>query len=111
MKEWAAGRWAAELAAREGPLALFVHTPLCGTCAVARRMLEVAEASSDGVEVQAANLNLMPGLAEQFRIESVPCLLTRLPDGTWRKRYRFGTVMEVAASLDALLAPDDAQGR
>ncbi|MBB6669175.1 thioredoxin family protein [Cohnella nanjingensis] len=102
MREWEAGRWTAELDAHEGPLALYVHTPLCGTCAVARRMLEVAEAATPGVEVRSANLNLMPGLAERFRIESVPCLLTRLPDGTWRKVYRFGSVMEVAGNLAPL---------
>lgn len=99
MIEWEARSWERELESRQGALALFVYTPLCGTCAVARRMLEVAEASLPGVRLFAANINTMPGLADAYRIESVPCLILRHRDGSWEKKYRFGSVVEVRERL------------
>ncbi|KJD43413.1 thioredoxin family protein [Paenibacillus terrae] len=56
-------------------LALFVYTPMCGTCAAARRMLEVAEhLLPEGVVVQ-SNINYIPELVQEHRISSVPALL------------------------------------
>lgn len=56
-------------------LALFVYTPMCGTCAAARRMLEVAEhLLLEGVVVQ-SNINYIPELVQEYRISSVPALL------------------------------------
>ncbi|MFC3801248.1 thioredoxin family protein [Cohnella sp. GCM10012308] len=99
MTEWEARTWRREIEETDGALALFVYTPLCGTCALARRMLEVAEASLTDVRIASANINLMPGLAETFQIESVPCLLMRRADGSWNKVYRFGSVVEVRTRL------------
>ncbi|WP_217594346.1 thioredoxin family protein [Cohnella sp. GbtcB17] len=107
MTEWEARAWRQEIDASEGALALFVYTPLCGTCALARRMLEVAEASLADVRIASANINLMPGLAEAFRIESVPCLLLRERDGSWNKIYRFGSVVEVRARLAELFKGEE----
>ncbi|MFK4342473.1 MULTISPECIES: thioredoxin family protein [unclassified Paenibacillus] len=56
-------------------LALFVYTPMCGTCAATRRMLEVAEhLLPQGVVVQ-SNINYIPELVQEYRISSVPALL------------------------------------
>ncbi|ASR47240.1 thiol reductase thioredoxin [Paenibacillus kribbensis] len=56
-------------------LALFVYTPMCGTCAAARRMLEVAEhLLSEGAVLQ-SNINYIPELVQDYRISSVPALL------------------------------------
>ncbi|MBB6676193.1 thioredoxin family protein [Cohnella lubricantis] len=81
------------------PDLILIHTPLCGTCAVARKMLAVVEAMMPELTIDAANLNFMPGLAEAFRIESVPCLLIRETDGSWSKIYKFGSVVELAARI------------
>jgi predicted RecB family nuclease len=103
MREWETGSWEKELAAPGAPGVLFVHTPLCGTCALARKMLGVVEAMMPELAIASANLNVMPGLAERFRIESVPCLLVRERDGTWSKTYRFGSVVELADKLRPLM--------
>ncbi|OBA05894.1 thiol reductase thioredoxin [Paenibacillus polymyxa] len=56
-------------------LALFVYTPMCGTCAAARRMLEVVEhLLPEGTVVQ-SNINYIPELVQEYRISSVPALL------------------------------------
>lgn len=99
MKEWEPSDWRKEWTAARGPLAVFVHTPLCGTCKATRRMLEVVEAMMPELPLAAANLNVMPDLAQTFRIESIPCLLFKRPDGNIEKRYRFGSVTEVAQWL------------
>lgn len=53
---------------------IYFYTPLCGTCQVASRMLQVIENMAD-VKMGKMNLNFYPELAERFEIESVPCLL------------------------------------
>jgi len=53
---------------------LYFYTPLCGTCQVASRMLQIV---GELVEVTMGkmNLNFYPDLAKNFAIESVPSLL------------------------------------
>ncbi|MDM5330417.1 thioredoxin family protein [Neobacillus sp. CF12] len=53
---------------------IYFYTPLCGTCQVASRMLQVIEKMVD-VNIGKMNLNFSPELANKFEIESVPCLL------------------------------------
>lgn len=53
---------------------IYFYTPLCGTCQVASRMLQVIENMVD-VKIGKVNLNFYPEMAVQFEIESVPCLL------------------------------------
>lgn len=59
-------------------LAAFFHTPFCGTCSLARHILDEAVRSLRWEEkniVVACNLNLMPQYAETYKIMSVPSLL------------------------------------
>ncbi|THF74630.1 thioredoxin family protein [Cohnella fermenti] len=98
--EWEGGDWERLLAELTDGDLLYVYTPLCGTCALARRMLEIAEAMMPELRIRAANLNAMPGLAQRLRIESVPCL--SLPDGESGERrslYRFGSVVELTEAI------------
>ncbi len=59
----------------DGPLVVFFHTPLCGTCKVGRKMLTVALAALPEIPSVACNLNAMPHWAQDWQITSVPCLL------------------------------------
>jgi|GEM_PF-413534 len=99
--EWEPQQWRRLWTAQSGPFVLFVHTPLCGTCKAARRMLEVTHELLPELPLAAANVNLMPAIAQIFRIESVPCLLIKRSDGSVRKKYRFGSVTEIADDLRA----------
>lgn len=74
MKEWTSEEASAFLQEAETGL-LYFYTPLCGTCQVASRMLEVVTAMNPHVEIGKINLNYAPALAEVFAIESVPCLV------------------------------------
>jgi hypothetical protein len=100
MLEWERSDWERVWENEPGPLAVFVHTPLCGTCGVARRMLEVVEQIRPNYPLYAANLNLMPNMAQVYRIESVPCLLLKSKEGEWSKLYRFSSVTNIVERLD-----------
>src|SRR4051794_15761580 len=58
----------------EGIGLLYFYTPLCGTCQVASRMLQIV-GELVKVTMGKMNLNFYPDLAKNFAIESVPCLL------------------------------------
>lgn len=55
---------------------VFFHTPLCGTCKLAERMINtVMEAAKPEMEGLTCDLNFMPDIAERYKIMSVPALL------------------------------------
>lgn len=60
--------------------ALFFATPLCGTCKVAERMLEIAAAAPGAMPVTKLNINFAPQLRERWQVGSVPALVI-LEDG------------------------------
>ncbi|MEH7301172.1 thioredoxin family protein [Neobacillus drentensis] len=53
---------------------IYFYTPLCGTCQLASKMLQVVEELVD-TPMGKMNLNFHPQLAKDLAIESVPCLL------------------------------------
>ncbi|AIQ13188.1 YbbN family protein [Paenibacillus durus] len=57
-------------------LAVFLETPLCGTCKVARQMMHVAEhLLPRDYALVSGNVNLLPSIVRQYRVASVPALL------------------------------------
>jgi len=73
MNEWDQNELTSFLEAGKTGLVYF-YTPMCGTCQVASKMLQVIEKLVE-VDMGKMNLNFFPKLAEHFQIESVPCLL------------------------------------
>lgn len=71
---------------------IYFYTPLCGTCQVAGRMLGVAEELVPGLAIYKTDLNYMPDIAEQIKIESVPCLLVLQEGSVKEKLYAFRSV-------------------
>ena len=57
------------------PYAIFFFTPLCGTCKVTLRMLEIIESMHSNIRLYSANVNYMPRLVSEWRIASVPCII------------------------------------
>jgi thioredoxin-like negative regulator of GroEL len=64
----------ARLCREKTVLALFVYTPMCGTCKLAERMLSVISGARPELPLYQLNINLAPALAEQLQITSVPAL-------------------------------------
>ncbi|MBS4205219.1 thioredoxin family protein [Lederbergia citrea] len=71
---------------------LYFYTPLCGTCQVAGRMMDVVEQLIRDISFGKTDLNYMPEIAEQFSIESVPCLLVVKEGHISEKIYAFKSV-------------------
>lgn len=72
--------------------AVYLYTPMCGTCQVAGKMMDVVEKLPQSFHFVKANLNYLPEYAEEHSIESVPCLLL-LKDSMEQERiYAFQSV-------------------
>ena len=84
----------------KGRLVAFFHTPFCGTCKRAEKMINVVlESMKPNFDALSCNLNLMPSLAETFEITSVPCLLM-IEDGKVKNRiFSFGSIDQLYHSL------------
>lgn len=91
MNEWTKEQWEQQM--KEQPLtAFYLYTPLCGTCAVASKMMNVVEQLLPEVPLGKANLNYMEQIAYEFKIESVPCLLVARNGKIVQKIYAFQSV-------------------
>jgi len=80
-------------------LAVYFYTPMCGTCAVGSRMLDVIYAMEPRYPIVKANLNAMPALAQDWQIESVPCLILWNQGTMIAKEYAMRSVEHLLAVL------------
>lgn len=91
MKEWSKEHM---IVAMEQPCvtAIYVYTPLCGTCQLASQMLTLTEKLLPDLQIGQCNLNYVPEMASKFAIESVPCLLVLKSGKLLNKIYAFHSV-------------------
>lgn len=99
MQEWTREEWEAKRVT-EGKTAFYLYTPMCGTCQVASRMMEVTEQVVKNVKIGKANLNFMGQLAIDYEIESVPCLLIAENGEIVEKIYAFQSVPNLFEKLE-----------
>mgnify|MGYP001055499939 CR=1 FL=1 len=78
---------------------LFLHTPFCGTCQLAEKMIRVVEQLLPDMVIGKADINYLPDLAERFRISSVPCLLIFEHQEIQNKIYAFPSVLDIYEQL------------
>lgn len=71
---------------------LFLYTPMCGTCHVAERMINIIDKLFPKMTIGKMDLNFYPEIANRFRIESVPCLLLFHKQTIVNKLYAFHSV-------------------
>lgn len=91
MEEWPREQW--EEAVQSGvKTAFYLYTPMCGTCAVASKMMDVVEQLLPAVTFGKANLNYMEQIAYDYQIESVPCLLVSESGKVTEKVFAFQSV-------------------
>ncbi|MFZ0370755.1 MAG: thioredoxin family protein [Halobacillus sp.] len=70
----------------------FIHTPFCGTCHLARRMLTTIEVTYNRELFKECNASLHPDLMKTYQIKSVPCLLVTHQGEIVEKIYAFHSV-------------------
>ncbi len=91
MKEWTKNEWQ-EAMGNERVAAFYLYTPMCGTCAVASRMLAVVEELLPDLPIGKGNVNYLQDLAIHYEVESVPCLLIAREGKYEQKLYAFQSV-------------------
>ncbi|MBM7586184.1 thiol-disulfide isomerase/thioredoxin [Bacillus pakistanensis] len=77
---------------QERVFALYLYTPMCGTCQLAGKMLSIVEKTMPQIKFARSDLNFVPQLAEEFSVESVPCLLLFKKNELQDKLYAFHSV-------------------
>ncbi|MDQ8736639.1 thioredoxin family protein [Paenibacillus sp. LHD-38] len=82
-----------------GKAAVYFFTPLCGTCKIGERMLEIAEMTGISVPLHKLNINYAPQLREQWKIASVPCLVLIENGKPVQKEYAMKSVDHVYLML------------
>ena len=91
MKTWSREEW--ETTSRKSEDVLYyLYTPICGTCAVASKMMDVVEAMRPDMAIGKADLNYVQDIAIDYKIESVPCLLITKDGVVTDKVYAFQSV-------------------
>ncbi|MBD7908880.1 thioredoxin family protein [Sporosarcina gallistercoris] len=98
MNEWTYNDWKV-LTEQEELAAFYLYTPLCGTCAVASKILSVVTELKPAVLIGKANLNFVEELAAEYQIESVPCLLIKRKGEPAEKVYAFQSVQNILQKL------------
>ncbi|MFE5317388.1 thioredoxin family protein [Paenibacillus sp. NPDC056579] len=71
---------------------IYFYTPMCGTCKVTERMLEVILAMKPELPIVKCNINFSPDLAQRWQLESVPSIAYVVDGEAADKRYRMQSV-------------------
>ncbi|KGR78191.1 thioredoxin family protein [Ureibacillus manganicus] len=98
MEEWNRAQWEQNLV-QNNVTAFYLYTPMCGTCAVASKMMEVIENVVTEIPIGQANINFLEDLAIEYKIESVPCLLISRKGNVEEKIYAFQSVQNIYEKL------------
>lgn len=104
MKDWTNEDLAAFFQQSENYQLLYLYTPLCGTCNVAGRMLEIVEKLLPQFVWGKCDLNYFPDEAVAWQIESVPCLVIFKGTTIVEKIYAFHSVTYLYEKLNGLSA-------
>ena len=91
MEEWSIKQWETALQSGE-QAAFYLYTPICGTCAVASKMMSIVEQLVPQLQLGQANINFVEQIAYEHQIESVPCLLVCNGGKVTNKIYAFQSV-------------------
>ncbi|MEK4627486.1 thioredoxin family protein [Solibacillus sp. FSL R7-0682] len=91
MEQWTKEVWEQQIQ-QHRKTALYIYTPMCGTCGVAKKMLEVIEQLLPDFPLGMTNINYMEQLAYELKIESVPCLIISEDGQITEKIYAFQSV-------------------
>ena len=87
----------------EEVICVYVYTPICGTCQVATRMLSVVKEIVPSVEIVKTDVNYARQFAENYQIESVPCLLLFKKGQLQKKIYAFRSVPYLIENIQCIL--------
>lgn len=88
-----------EEALNQDRLLLYIYTPFCGTCHVARSFLEKIESVHRQEIFYEMNASLFPEFMQENKIESVPCLMIKEGNEIKEKVYVFHSIGNIYSYL------------
>lgn len=91
MKDWN-GEEIVKKIQTQGRFCLYLYTPICGTCQVASKMLTILQEIVPDIEFGKSDVNYIRPIAEEYMVESVPCLLMFKEGQLVKKIYAFQSV-------------------
>ncbi|RNA69197.1 thioredoxin family protein [Alteribacter keqinensis] len=75
---------------------VYFYTPMCGTCALANRFLEMTEPLvEENITIYKSNIAFFPTISRAFKVESVPCAVFIEDGKPVEKMYAFQSVTNV----------------
>lgn len=86
---------------RNETFAVFLYTPLCGTCQLGAQMLDVIMAIDPNQSIYQINVSYMKELQITYNVESVPCFMLFENGQLAKKIY----AMQSVSNLYELTAP------
>lgn len=101
MNEWTHKDWTKEKNTNR-LAAYYLYTPMCGTCQVASKMLEIVTELMPDLTIGKANLNYVQEIAGLYEVESVPCLLITENGKLKEKIYAFQSVPYLYEKLKSI---------
>lgn len=76
--------------------ALYLYTPLCGTCKLGETMLDIVlQSGGSMMPVSKLNINFAPRLRNDWQITSVPCLVLLEHGKPVAKEYALRSVVDL----------------
>jgi thiol-disulfide isomerase/thioredoxin len=75
MEEWNEGQLLEQAGSADGPFAVFMYTPFCGTCKLTERMLGIILTMEPDLPIYKCNVNFLPKVIRDWQITSVPCIV------------------------------------
>lgn len=74
---------------------LFIYTPFCGTCSLAKSMLDKIESVHGEDIFYDMNASLNPEFMQENQVESVPCLFIKDGNEVKEKVYAFHSIPNI----------------
>ncbi len=78
---------------------LYIYTPFCGTCHIAKAMLEKIESTHETELFYQMNASYYADFMHELKIESVPCLLIKKDGKFVEKIYAFRSIGNIYSYL------------
>jgi thiol-disulfide isomerase/thioredoxin len=86
--------------------AVYMYSPWCGTCRYGEKMLSVVKTMAPSAAIYKSNVNFLPNLVPDWRIESVPCLIFIEQKRMTEKLYTMRSVEYLLEKVRRRLLPE-----
>jgi thioredoxin-like negative regulator of GroEL len=103
MEEWSQKELLEHAERMDTVFAAFLYTPLCGTCKLAERMLDIIMTMQPTLPLYKSNINFLPQISQDWQIQSVPCVVIKEAGKAKRMIYRMQAVDELYKQLLPLI--------